>query len=50
MEFCFSFVERFSKEGLDAYPSITNWLLSVRTRPAYQRMWAVAAPKVNFGR
>lgn len=49
MEFCFSFVERFAKLSLAEYSQITSWLQRVRQRPAYQRMMAVAAPKIKFG-
>ncbi len=49
MEFSFSFVQRFAKQTLGAYPNIQMWLERIRARPAYQRMWAVASPRVKFG-
>jgi glutathione S-transferase len=50
MEFCFSFMERYAKENMDAYPNIAAWLKRVRARPAYQRAMQAAAPKVQFAR
>ena len=50
MEFCFSFMERFAQQGPESYPNTATWLKRVRARPAYQRMLAVAAPKVQFNR
>lgn len=49
IEFCFSFLQRFAKQNIDSYTNIAAWLQTVRARPAYQRMTAVAGPKVQFG-
>lgn len=48
MEFCLAFVERVGKKTLDDYPHSRVWLGRIRARPAYQRMLAVAAPKVRL--
>ncbi len=48
MEFNFSFMDRLPKIDITPYPHIVAWLQRVRARPAYQRMVAVAAPKVSF--
>jgi len=48
MEFNFSFMDRLPKIDITPYPHVIAWLQRVRARPAYQRMVAVAAPKVSF--
>jgi len=45
MEFCFTFIHRYAKQSVAAYPHIEAWLERVRARPAYQRAMAVAAPQ-----
>lgn len=48
MEFCFSFLDRYMKQSVNAYPHIEAWLQRVRARPAYQRTMAKAAPQAFF--
>jgi glutathione S-transferase len=44
MEYYFTALERASMVDLHTYEHTTRWIAMVRSRPAYQRMMAVAAP------
>ena len=48
MEFCFSFMHRYAKQSVTSYRHLEAWLERVRSRPAYQRTMATAAPQVIY--